>query len=291
MSKTVPDWLDKDFFTKVIRNYTNDEAAILVSFSIRSGSNAGENFASDLFRVTLNYSKTPRSSTAGGKNLFSRNIETISVIVKSLPVNEDVDIDNHRMFQNEMRMYGESLVDIDRIVRMAYGELKLFPSLIYQTTEPTAVIVLEDLSSYGFATVCAPDENLETTKMIFYRLAIFHAASFYLADNGADYTSFNYSVYHMPESIQESFFKHNLRIFKSLMLNNAWPEMNESKYVKRVDEMIEKCTERGKRVFSNSTSGFNCLNHGDFFMRNMLFRRAAVDGRICDVQFMFSYSK
>lgn len=90
----------------------------------------------------------------------------------------------------------------------------------------------------------------------------------------------------MPESIQESFFKHNLRIFKNLMLNNAWPEMNESKYVKRVDEMIEKCTERGKRVFSISTSGFNCLNHGDFFMRNMLFRRAAVDGRICDVQFV-----
>lgn len=90
----------------------------------------------------------------------------------------------------------------------------------------------------------------------------------------------------MPESIQESFFKHNLRIFKSLMLNNAWPEMNEVKYVKRVDEMIEKCTERGKRVFSISTSGFNCLNHGDFFMRNMLFRRAAVDGRICDVQFV-----
>lgn len=90
----------------------------------------------------------------------------------------------------------------------------------------------------------------------------------------------------MPESIQESFFKHNLRIFKNLMLNNAWPEMNESRYVKRVDEMIVKCTERGKRVFSISTSGFNCLNHGDFFMRNMLFRRAAVDGRICDVQFV-----
>lgn len=127
MSKTVPDWLDKDFFTKVIRNYTDDEEAILVSFSIRSGSNAGENFASDLFRVSLNYSKTPRTSTAGGQSLFSRNIETVSVIVKSLPVNEDIDIDNHRMFLNEMRMYGESLVDIDRIVRMAYGELKLFP--------------------------------------------------------------------------------------------------------------------------------------------------------------------
>jgi hypothetical protein len=45
------------------------------------------------------------------------------------------------------------------------------------------VIVLEDLSVQGFATVCAPDDNLDTTKMIFHRLAIFHAASFFLADS------------------------------------------------------------------------------------------------------------
>jgi hypothetical protein len=101
----------------------------------------------------------------------------------------------------------------------------------------------------------------------------------------------------MPESIQESFFKHNLRIFKSLMMENAWPEINDAMYVQRVDEMIEKCTERGKRVFTyDETSGFNCLNHGDFFMRNMLFRKAAtapanvdaaIDGeKICDVKFV-----
>lgn len=59
----------------------------------------------------------------------------------------------------------------------------IFHSLIYQTTEPTAVIVLEDLSTDGFATVCSPDDNLDTTKMIFYRLAVFHAASFFLVDN------------------------------------------------------------------------------------------------------------
>lgn len=68
------------------------------------------------------------------------------------------------------------LIDINVLCIFLY-------SLIYQTTEPTAVIVLEDLGSYGFATICAPDQNLETTKMIFYRLAIFHAASFFLADN------------------------------------------------------------------------------------------------------------
>lgn len=107
---------------------------------------------------------------------------------------------------------------------------------------------------------------------------------------GADYKSYNYSVYHMPETIQESFFKHNLRIFKSLMLNDAFPELNDPKYVKRVDEMIEKCTERGKLVFNCEASAYNCLQHGDFFMRNMLFRKS-VDGKICDVQFVSTKKK
>lgn len=58
---------------------------------------------------------------------------------------------------------------------------KCYRSLIYQSTEP-AVIVLEDLSVTGFTSLHAPDDY-ETSKMIFHRLAVFHAATFYLLDN------------------------------------------------------------------------------------------------------------
>lgn len=61
---------------------------------------------------------------------------------------------------------------------MAY---KCYRSLIYQSTEPT-VIVLEDLGVNSFTKLYAPDDY-ETTKMIFQRLAVFHAASFYLLEN------------------------------------------------------------------------------------------------------------
>ena len=54
-------------------------------------------------------------------------------------------------------------------------------SLIYQSTEP-AVIVLEDLSISGFTTLHAIDDY-KATKMIFQRLAVFHAASFNLLEN------------------------------------------------------------------------------------------------------------
>jgi hypothetical protein len=67
------------------------------------------------------------------------------------------------------------------------------------------------------------------------------------------------------------------------MEENVWPQLNKPEYLARVDKMIEKCSERGQRVFTPA-GGFNVLNHGDFFLRNMLFR--SIDGKISDVQFV-----
>jgi Ecdysteroid kinase-like family len=54
----------------------------------------------------------------------------------------------------------------------------MFGSLIYHSTEHAA-IVLEDLSINGFTTLHAPNDY-ETSCMIFHRLAMYHAASFYM---------------------------------------------------------------------------------------------------------------
>lgn len=77
-------------------------------------------------------------------------------------------------------------------------------------------------------------------------------------------------------------------------MENAWPDLNRPEFIERIDTMIEKCSERGKRVYTANEStlragGFNVLNHGDFFLRNMLFHK--IDGKICDVQFVSTEKK
>lgn len=97
---------------------------------------------------------------------------------------------------------------------------------------------------------------------------------------GADLSHFNFSVYHMPEFIQESFFRHNLKIFKEVV-NETWPD--GEKYLKRIDRMIEECTERGQKVFRPS-AGYSVLNHGDFVLRNMLFQKS--EDKVTGLQFV-----
>lgn len=174
--------------------------------------------------------------------------------------------------------------------------------LIYQTNQPATVIVLEDIRINGFDTVKIP-KDLETSQMIFQRLAKFHASSYFLIENvciyyktaylgiskksffitqGADYSDFNYSVYTMPDAIQESFFGHNLRIFKEVLME-TWLDANI--YEERVDFLIENYRERGQKVYSpNKTgNGYNVLNHADFIIRNMMFKTTDLEN---DVQFV-----
>ncbi|CAO1366944.1 unnamed protein product [Diamesa hyperborea] len=281
MSFNSPHWLNGPFFDKVIKSYTKDNEAKVVDFSIKPGSKPGENFASAMYRVDITFKKS-----------FSQSDwQSMSVIIKTLPVEDSMEkqlTDNSPLFKTEMKMYGETLVDVKAILKASGDNTQLFPRLIYQALEPTTVIVLEDISVNGYETLRLP-KDYQTSKLIFQRLAKFHAASFCLVDNGADFTSYNYSVYHMPEFIQKCFFQHNLSVFKKLIVENTWPKFNTEQHLQRIDQVIEHCTERGKRIYSPGAGGFNVLNHGDFVMRNMLFQKS--NDKISDVQFMMGYKK
>lgn len=64
--------------------------------------------------------------------------------------------------------------------------------LIYYSTEPSALIILEDVRGLGFGVIERTPEDLEVSKRIFRRLAKFHAASFYLHD---EQVKFSYKIF------------------------------------------------------------------------------------------------
>lgn len=65
---------------------------------------------------------------------------------------------------------------------MVISSKSYFCRLIHQSASPHLVIVLEDLSPFGFTTTDKPPADFEASKMIAKRLAKFHAASYFLAN-------------------------------------------------------------------------------------------------------------
>lgn len=109
-----PEWLNKTFFEKVLKNYIKNDEVEVKEFAIQSGSKPGESFASDLLRASINYTTVTET-------------KSISVIVKTMPSSEDGDIDGKRLFMTEMKMYGDTLIDINRLFLNAHDTVKLFP--------------------------------------------------------------------------------------------------------------------------------------------------------------------
>lgn len=108
-AKVAPEWMDKNFFEKVIRHKENDPQAQVLEFSVSAGSKPGDNFASSLFRATITF-----------QSKFTQNQpKVISVIIKieimqPLEVMEDLFKDSP-LFRNEMEMYGKVLPEIQSL--------------------------------------------------------------------------------------------------------------------------------------------------------------------------------
>lgn len=120
-SPSPPSWLNKAFFVRVMKFHTKLDSADVVDFTISSGSKSGENYASEMFRALINYTTT----SAATESL------SISVIIKLKP-KESGDIGAERMFSAEMKMYSETLIDINRLLLKATAaddddDVRLFP--------------------------------------------------------------------------------------------------------------------------------------------------------------------
>ena len=105
-AKTTPTWMDQSFFDKVIRHMEKDEQAQVEEFSVKAGSNPGDNFASSLFRASITY-----------MSKFTQNKpKLISLIIKTemmQPLESMVDFfKDSPLFRNEMEMYGKVLPEI-----------------------------------------------------------------------------------------------------------------------------------------------------------------------------------
>lgn len=109
---TFPKHLDQNLFEKAIRSFEKDPNAKVNDFSITSGSDTGDNFGSQIFRVKIKFSSKYRTAE-------------ISTIVKTIEKTFNVaglsDFDNQKTaFVIEAEMYGKILPEIKDLIKESY---------------------------------------------------------------------------------------------------------------------------------------------------------------------------
>lgn len=252
--------MNKDFFTTVIRHHTSDVNAEVIESIIKPTLTPGESVVSTMYFVEIKFSTT------------SKTENSLSVVIKTPPTGDQMEfVQNSPLFVNEQAMYNGPLVDIKNLLESVGDHCQINPKLIYQTTRPCPVIVMEDLGADGYFKITQPLEDFEASKMVFQRLAKFHAASYFLInERKADYSRFSSSIFHLEDPmIRDQWLLESVDTLTEVL--ESWTGFGE--YVKKLKVFRNNFIDMGKQLYTPDVSGYNVLNHADFHIKNLLFKK------------------
>ena len=177
-------------------------------------------------------------------------------------------------FKVEGRMYMEVLPTMQELLKNVGDKEVLAPGLIHYDAD-RKVLIFQDASQEGFEMVRMP-VGLSKASHVAKKIAKFHALSYFLKEE-LDYKNidtFNEGMFKEGDTTDWDMMTVMLKVLSDLV--REW-ELNlvADKLAKLTPSFIDKMVQVYKQ--QAKSKGFNVLNHGDFHIRNLLFKHDAQD--------------
>uniref|UniRef100_A0A182JZK9 CHK kinase-like domain-containing protein n=1 Tax=Anopheles christyi TaxID=43041 RepID=A0A182JZK9_9DIPT len=262
----VPDWMTKEYFVDAIAVKLDQPpmAFNITELDIRKATEAGDNYASTLYRVRVSV------------HLHATDNHTEhSLIVKALPkltLTEEM-LKLMNLFPKEIAMYTDVLPALEGMYHeRGRSSVSFAPRCLKHSTEPTDVIVLEDLRERQY-TMANRRQGLDMahTRLVLRRMAQFHAASVVMQERRGPYGElFREGMFtEKGRAMSEQFQKGQAEFFHKMM--NSWSDKAKH-YASLMQHWGMDLFDSLIRVTRANPKGFNVLNHGDMWCNNILFQ-------------------
>ncbi|XP_039493393.1 uncharacterized protein LOC120452967 [Drosophila santomea] len=259
-----PTWLNPLFIEKILSTYEDAPELKVIDLKITPASAQGDHYASVMFRTTAEY------TTSKGK--FSKPL-----IIKTMPEQEghkkDMLSESH-LFETEIGMYCQVLPEFEKILQEAGDHTKLFVPCIYHSLEPRKVMIFEDLVPQGYYVIRDRPVAQEELKTTFTKLAKWHAVSMKFINEQPDFLKkYKYGLFDMPNIQNDPFITTGMQSFIEML--DRLPELRRYKphFEKIKDSYLERLQADLREYHENRRSdAYYVLCHGDFHLRNMMFK-------------------
>ncbi|CAD7093741.1 unnamed protein product [Hermetia illucens] len=256
-----PEWVNSNFLKGVLEYNGEFTNVTIYDFQISPASAIGDHFASIMFRAKIQFSTQEHLN------------KECSIIIKTMPViegykKEMMDKWGEAIFNTEIFMYSKVLSECSKIlINAGYNDM-LAAKMIYQSMEPHKVIVFEDLKELGYFMLPRIIPNENDVEVIFSKLGQYHAATFKLVAEGPKSLNQKGGLFNMPEDDMLTMFGNQFSFFKELVETLPGFEEASEKLAKiPLDKLGRKC-----KQLVNEPGSYEVLNHGDYHLKNMMFK-------------------
>ncbi|XP_051863791.1 uncharacterized protein LOC117576136 [Drosophila albomicans] len=269
-----PSWLDAEYVKEILSSHENDENVEVIALKITPASGKGDHYASVMFRATVEY-KTSKGN-------FNK-----SLIIKTMPEKDghkkDM-LDESHIFDTEIKMYTELLPRFEEILRDAGDETSLYVPCIYHSLKPRQVMVFEDLLPQGYVVVRDRQPTIEEVHSAFTKLAKWHAVSYKLnKEEPGLLEKCKHSLMELPKITEEPLFSTGMDFF--LQMLDSQPDLRVYKpYFEKIrPTYLQHCVNTFREYRVNpQEDAYYVLCHGDFHLRNMMFKHNKTTGQLED---------
>ncbi|EDW84842.2 uncharacterized protein Dwil_GK12929 [Drosophila willistoni] len=269
-----PKWLTKEFITKVLSQYENKPQLEVLNLKISPASAKGDHYASVMFRASVDYK-------SGENKLFK------SLIIKTIP-----DQDGHKkdilsaapVFKTEIGMYGKVLPKFEKILQQVGDTTKLYVPCIYQNMEPRQVLIFDDLIPLGYKVMRGREATFKELQCSLSKLAKWHAVSMKVQNEEPDFLKeFKHGMVEMPNFAEEPMVSMGMDNF--LQFLKSHPTL--AKYIPHFEKMKGNYLQHLYNYMTEHRNnrradGYYVLCHGDFHLRNMMFKHDKETGNLQD---------
>uniref|UniRef100_A0A182TC40 CHK domain-containing protein n=1 Tax=Anopheles maculatus TaxID=74869 RepID=A0A182TC40_9DIPT len=262
---SVPEWMTKEYFVDAIgaKLKLAPTAFTITDLDVRRATEAGDNYASILYRVLVSV------------RVHETDHRTdVSLIVKALPKLglADAMIQMMNLFPKETAMYTDIIPALEALYHVrGRTEVAFGPRCLKHSTEPTEVLVLEDLRERQFVMVSRQQGmDMDHTRLVLRRLAQFHAASVVLAQERGPFGALFKEglVSEKGRAMSEPFHKAQAEFFHKVL--HGWSEQ-EGFYADLMKHWGMDMFDALLNITRADPTKFNVLNHGDMWCNNVLF--------------------
>ncbi|KAF7414808.1 hypothetical protein HZH68_003297 [Vespula germanica] len=262
MAGETPSWMNLEFVEKIMRKSKNDDSIHVLNIFIKPATAKGDNYTSDMYRVSLEI-----SSKRGNEKVTKKE----SLIIKVAPTGENIKkelIEKSKIFDTEILMMMDTLKKMSNLIEPAH---RINARIFYVQKEYPVFLVIEDLATLGFRMADRQAGlDLPHCLLAMRGLARFHASSVAICEKEPNQKKFYirgiFSSEHPPELT--SFFTLGTKSLGREI--RKWPDLE--KYAEKIDKLADKIYDKAAEISKCRPDEFNVINHGDFWVNNMMFR-------------------
>lgn len=206
-------WLDCLFLQKCLQRISEDKLINVISFNVTPATKMGENFASDIFRVNVQFTESKSNDINGVSSVNSETRNTLKTMVYikfayvffyihrqngkaiicdfiiKMALNGETALDalnELNVYEKEMEMYEKILPQLKMLLQKVGTKRKIFADTIFVSKTHKAML-MEDLVTKGYRSTSIKDGYVMAhAKAILSRLAKFHGAAVVLQEQQPD---------------------------------------------------------------------------------------------------------